>query len=119
MDTPRQLNKNEKHGFDNFNILKEVRNIIAHSAYLPEVDGITFTYSNSNNENIKPHKDFSFKQFDDFNSMATKLSGVFGEIHNSCKELKDETGDLRNSILECTDNNEDNIILFPKSPRDN
>jgi hypothetical protein len=118
LDAPRKLEKDEESVFNDFNKLKNARNVIAHSAYLPEADAIKFTYKNANNDSIKPYEEYSFKRLDDLFAMARRVSDGFEEMLRNCKELKEGNVALRTSILEITNTNSHNIIPFPQSPRD-
>jgi hypothetical protein len=118
LDAPRKLERDEESVFSEFNKLRNARNIIAHSAYLPEMDAIIFTYKNASNDSIKPYEEYSLKRLDDLFAMARRVSDGFYEMLKTCKELKEADTALRTSILEITNTNGDNVIPFPQSPRD-
>jgi hypothetical protein len=90
--------------------LGDLRNIVAHSAYLPEPEGITFTYSRANEKLTFPKTTFSYSELDEFWRNAREVSDALCEIQRSCSPIADEDAQLRDAIIAEV---KGNVVPFP------
>jgi hypothetical protein len=85
--------------FKKLHKLGDLRNMVAHSAYLPEPEGVTFVYAKANQKLEFPKTTFSYSEMDEFWVDAREASDALCEIGRCCTAITDEDEHLRDAIV--------------------